>query len=73
MYIICSKNPKHKQRYVMGFKFCDCRYVTDIVFAIQARIDCYNRVDGKNLKEQAPLAQALREDYGNTYEQGYMS
>jgi ribosomal protein L36 len=51
VYIICSKNPKHKQRYVVKCTVCDCGYMTDMVFVIQARIDCYNCVKGKKFKE----------------------
>jgi ribosomal protein L36 len=44
VYIICSKNPKHKQRYVKRYTFCDCGHMADMVFVIQARIDCTNCV-----------------------------
>jgi hypothetical protein len=40
---------------------------------MQARIDFYNGMGRKILKEQAALAQALKEDHGNIYEQGYVS
>lgn len=49
----------------MEFAFCDRGHVADIVFVIQARINCHNCAERRNIKEQAALAQALREDYGN--------
>jgi len=71
VYIICSKNPKHKQRYVITCTIRECENVTDIVFVMQARIECSNCVERKNFKEQVASAQAFREDHGNIYEQGY--
>ena len=37
------------------------------MFAIQARIDCYDCVERKRLKELAALAQAFREYHGNIH------
>jgi len=51
VYIICSKNPKHKQRYVMKYLFCDRGYVTDRAFVMQARIDCTSCVERKIFRE----------------------
>jgi ribosomal protein L36 len=42
VYIICSKNPKHKQRYVKKYTIGDRGHVTDRMFVMQARIDRTN-------------------------------
>lgn len=57
----------------MKSRLCDRGHVTDRAFVTQARIDCISCAQGNIFKEQAESAQALREDYGNTYEQGYVS
>jgi large subunit ribosomal protein L36 len=46
VYIICSKNPKHKQRYVKRYTFCDRGHMADSVFVIQTRVDCTNDFQG---------------------------
>jgi large subunit ribosomal protein L36 len=67
VYIICSKNPKHKQRYVTILRLA---IASEKLTRCDAGKDRALRMYGEDFKEQAALAQAFWEDYGNIQEQG---